>query len=152
MGDASLHNTTDERRRWTIAFVVWLCIVWGHSLMSGSVSSAESSGVVDLLRPVFALLGITDRHIMSFAVRKTAHFSEYAILAGLALRVAVAWLGETRRAYVLACVILLIAPCVDETIQLFVPGRAGMPTDILIDICGGVLGLVITLRVLASRS
>lgn len=138
-----------ERKRWTVAFVVWLCVVWGHSLMSGSISSAESSGLVELLKPVLEALGFTSKQAMSFAVRKTAHFSEYAILAALALRMTIAWHGKSPRAFVLAGVIWVVAPCVDESIQLFVPGRAGMPTDILIDMAGGALGLIacwLTLR------
>lgn len=142
MESSLYHSLTHHRRRWTIAFFVWLCVVWGHSLMSGEASSAESSGVVDVLRPLFALFGVSDQHVMSFVVRKTAHFSEYAILGGLGLRMAVAWFGATKRAIALACGILLVVPCVDEAIQLLVPGRAGMSTDILIDMAGGALGLL----------
>lgn len=131
-----------NRRRWTIAFFVWLCVVWGHSLMSGGVSSAESSGVVNLLAPLFELLGITDKHVMSFVVRKCAHFGEYAILLGLAKAMAMAWFGSSFRSHALVCAIWLVTPCVDEAIQLFVPGRAGMPTDVLIDMAGGLFGML----------
>lgn len=135
-------TNTSERRTWTIAFVVWLCIVWGHSLMSGDTSSAESSGVVDLLRPLFESFGVRDDHAMSFIVRKTAHFSEFAILVALGLRMSVAWLGMGVHAHVLAAAIWVLAPCVDESIQLLVPGRAGMFGDVLIDMSGGLLGML----------
>ena len=32
---------------------------------------------------------------------------------------------------------------IDETIQLFVPGRAGMITDVMIDCCGAATGVVL---------
>ena len=39
--------------------------------------------------------------------------------------------------------ILLLIPSIDETIQLFVPGRAGMITDVMIDCCGAATGVVL---------
>ena len=38
---------------------------------------------------------------------------------------------------------LLLIPSIDETIQLFVPGRAGMITDVMIDCCGAATGVVL---------
>ena len=38
---------------------------------------------------------------------------------------------------------LLLIPSIDETIQLFVPGRAGMITDVMIDYCGAATGVVL---------
>ncbi len=40
-------------------------------------------------------------------------------------------------------VFLLLIPSIDETIQLFVPGRAGMITDVMIDCCGATTGVVL---------
>ena len=37
----------------------------------------------------------------------------------------------------------LAVACVDETIQLFVPGRAGRLTDVGIDTLGAALGIVL---------
>ncbi|MBO7675592.1 MAG: VanZ family protein [Atopobiaceae bacterium] len=121
---------------------MWLCVVWGHSLMSGTTSSAESSFVVTLLRPIFTAFGITDMQTMSFLIRKTAHFTEFAILCALGLRMSVEWFGKVRRALLLAIAIWIIAPCVDESIQLLIPERAGMLRDVLIDMSGGVLGML----------
>lgn len=135
-------KVTESKRRWTIAFVVWLCVVWGHSIMSGDASSAESFGVVSLLRPLFEAFGVSDVETMSFVVRKTAHFSEFAILVALGLRMAVEWLGLGRRAVAVALAICVVAPMVDETIQLFTPGRAGMFRDVLIDMSGGLFGML----------
>ena len=55
----------------------------------------------------------------------------------------VAWLGEGALAHVLAAAIWILAPCVDESIQLLVPGRAGMFGDVLIDMSGGILGMLV---------
>lgn len=129
---------------WTIVFVLWLIVVWGHSLMPGDLSSMESSHFVFLVRPLFALFGNNDEHLMTLVIRKTAHFLEYVVLVGLGNTMAHAWHGNTRKAWAIALAIWIVAPCVDEMIQLFVPDRAGMPTDVLIDMSGGLLGLLIS--------
>lgn len=135
---------------WTVAFVLWLCCVWGHSLVPGPASSDESSRFVFLVRPLFALFGNSDEQLMTFIIRKTAHFSEYAILALIGRRMAVAWLGRTHAAQFLSAAIWVVVPCIDECIQLFVPGRDGRITDVLIDMAGGLLGLYVA-RLLERR-
>lgn len=133
------------RTRWlrTAAFIVWLCVVWGHSLMSGDASSAESSRFVFLVRPLFELFGCYDETIMTFAIRKCAHFTEYAILAGLGLRMARAWCATSRSAWLVACAIWVAVPVLDEMIQTIVPGRSGNPRDVLIDMAGGAMGMLV---------
>lgn len=119
--------------------------------MSGELSAAESSRFVFLLRPLFALFGNTDEQLMTFVIRKGAHFSEYAMLIFLASRMAMAWWGRGPRSFAVTCGIWLCAPLVDETIQLFTPGRAGMLTDVLIDCSGGFVGLAIAWLLLYER-
>lgn len=129
---------------WGVAFVLWIGFVWGHSLVQGPASSLESGRFVALLRPVFEAAGVLDADLMSFVVRKCAHFSEYAVLgvigrgffSRLCAEMALpAWAGAL-------CVALV--PVADETIQLFVPGRAGSPRDVLIDLCGAATGALLS--------
>lgn len=137
----SQHKAPNARRLWTTVFILWLCVVWGHSLMPGEASSLESSRFVFLLRPLFALFGNTDERLMSFIIRKTAHFTEYAILLSLGTKMAQEWFGRSsKKTYALVLAIWVLAPCIDECIQLTTPGRAGMPTDVLIDMAGGLTG------------
>ena len=137
--------------RWTIALVVWVCVIWGHSLMPGDVSSGESSLLMTVVRPLFELFGCSDPNVMTFVIRKTAHFSENAILAFIAVRMAVARWGVSRHAAAVAGAIWLLVPVIDETIQLFVPKRAGMATDVLIDLSGGLLGMLVGFMVVRAR-
>lgn len=135
------------RVKWTVAFVIWLCIIWGHSLMAGDLSSFESSRFVFLVRPFFELFGCNDEVLMTFVIRKTAHFSEYAILAVIAMAVFTSWFGNSRKVVLLTILVLIAVPCVDEFIQLHVPDRAGAVADVLLDICGGLFGLAIALLI-----
>lgn len=145
--DQTQRKAPNTRTIWTVVFVLWLCVVWGHSLMSGETSSLESSRFVFLLRPLFELVGIADEKTMSFVIRKAAHFTEYAILLALGTKMAQEWFGRaSKKTLVLVCAIWVLAPSIDECIQLTTPGRAGMPTDVLIDMAGGLTGhLALTL-------
>ena len=150
-------NLSRRTLAWGAALLLWVGFVWGHSLVGGAASSAESGRVVALLRPLFEATGVTDLDLMTFVVRKCAHFSEYAVLGGIARtfwtrvsrelgsraslsrhRVLLAGLVLT------ALVFLLLIPSIDETIQLFVPGRSGSPRDVAIDLAGVATGALLT--------
>lgn len=129
--------------RWAVAFVLWVAFIWGHSLIQGPQSSLESGMVVSLVRPVFEALGVTDVDLITLIVRKGAHFSEYAVLGVLAAGLFRARLREQGRApFPLAYLVALVPVC-DESLQLFVPGRSGQPTDVLIDLAGLVTGALL---------
>lgn len=140
------------RGRWAVALLCWVAVIWGHSLLAGPESSAESGLVVALLRPLFEALGITDASLMSLVVRKCAHFSEYAVLGVLARGYLGARRRETGAAALPAGLLAALVPVVDETIQLGVPGRSGQPTDVLIDLAGLATGALLAALVARARA
>lgn len=88
-------------------------------------------------------LGLPYEWVTNFVVRKCAHFTEYMVLGILATHT---FDLEGRRTFDVllpTAVFLLLVPSIDETIQLFVPGRAGMITDVMIDCCGATTGVVL---------
>ncbi len=88
-------------------------------------------------------VGLPYEWVTNFVVRKCAHFTEYMVLGILATH---AFDFEGRRTFDVllpTAVFLLLIPSIDETIQLFVPGRAGMITDVMIDCCGAATGVVL---------
>jgi len=129
--------------RWVLALVLWVCFIWGHSLVPGETSSTESLSFVNGLRPAFELLGITETLMMTFIVRKTAHFLEYAVLGvisgGLMRR---GW-GRDFLHGRLSLLVAVVVPMIDETIQRFVPGREGQLRDVCIDLAGIAFGLLV---------
>jgi VanZ family protein len=136
---------------WLIASLVWTAVIWGHSLLKGPESAGESALVVQLVRPVFELVGMHDTKTITLIVRKLAHFSEYAILGYLVGRLRGS-LGRQRRVeFALTVAWVLLAPVIDESIQLLVPGRSGSPVDVLIDLSGVVLGSAVALALLTFR-
>lgn len=144
------------RRRgvWLALLVCWVAVIWGHSLVAGPESSRESGVFVTLLRPLFLAVGVADEDLMSFFVRKCAHFTEYAVLGMLVVRNVALWWNTTRRRSWVMVPGAAAVPFVDEWIQLSVPGRAGMASDVLLDLAGLCCGLLVALllrRIFQSR-
>ncbi len=151
-------------RPWVV-LLVWVAIIWGHSLMPGDTSSAESSVFIGLAqKAIYAiyqqhfalfdrlaaahphfLLSLTDPEVMHFYVRKAGHFSEYFVLACLTLNAARRTLPGPVWGTIVTLLFWTATPCVDEWIQLHVPGRAGAPIDVLIDMAGFGTGLALGL-------
>ena len=48
----------------------------------------------------------------------------------------------------IAIIHAFIVACVDEIIQLFIPGRAGMVGDVLIDSLGAITGIIIAVIII----
>ena len=136
MDRSSGHIRVTSRGR-LVALVLWALFIWGNSLVPGDASAGESLVLLDLVRPVFEALGVTDVDLMHTIVRKAAHFTEYLVLAVLAVRA----LGQSPAPVV--ALLGICVPCIDETIQLFVPGRVGAVTDVMIDVAGFAAGALL---------
>ena len=127
----------------TVVLLVWIAVIWGHSMMPGDMSSDESGFVAQILKPLLELLGFNDPNKRTYIVRKVAHFTEYAILAMLARHfVRVRGLGRGVSLLVLS-VLLFVTPAIDEFIQSFVPGRSCTIKDVCIDVSGGITGHIL---------
>lgn len=104
-----------------------------------------------LVRPLFEALGVTDVELMTLLVRKCAHFSEYAVLGVLGWNLfgRLRALGEARRPW--GALLVAAVPVLDETLQLFVPGRSGSPVDVCIDLAGVATGALLTALLFRER-
>lgn len=129
---------------WLVAGVAIICVIWGNSLMPGASSNGFSLHVLDDVRSLLDSLGIASGWLTNFVVRKAAHFSEYAVL-GAVMAKAIDPMRTFDRARLFAlCLTLVLVPSIDETIQLFVPGRSGMVTDVLLDCSGAAFGALLS--------
>lgn len=132
-----------KRRGAYLAAFLWVLVIWGHSLMAGNASSAESGMVVMLVKPLLEACGVHEAAMQSFIVRKCGHFTEYLVLGLLSVH---AWRPDWHRCtgHLASLVLFIVAvPFIDETIQRFVPGRQSALRDVLIDLAGSALGLLI---------
>ena len=93
-------------------------------------------------------LGVAGQHISTsyLLVRKGAHIAEYFILGALSFRLFMHWLPRNSHA-VAAGTLLFSLPFAisDEAHQLFVTGRQGRVSDIVIDAAGIFLSLIFCL-------
>ena len=102
-----------------------------------------------LMIAIFALSSMPnddpDRGLAHLLLRKAAHFTEYALLAGLwwrALRTRL----EARAALVAAFSIAVAYAVTDEIHQTFVDTRVGSPVDVLIDLAGAAAAAALIAR------
>ena len=117
--------------------VLNLCFIWGNSLLPGEISGAFSDWVKNLLDVLIPGDGMdTDSGGL---LRKLAHFTEFTTL-GLLLSMMLR-LHQKKIRYALPWGVL--AACVDETIQLFVPDRGPGLKDVGIDSCGVLTGMIL---------
>ena len=76
---------------------------------------------------------------LTFIVRKTAHFSEYALLGFL-------WyllLKNTKNGIFLSLGMTFLYAVSDEFHQMFVAGRSAQFRDVMIDTAGGLFGIIV---------
>lgn len=130
------------RRLSCLAVVLVSLFIWGNSLAPATESSAQSGRIVALLPPVLEKLQV-EPSLRQFVIRKGAHMTEFALLA-------VAWMsllwhcrGAWYRKIFLAAVLCMTTAFLDETIQLFVPGRSGQISDVWVDLLGAAVGIAL---------
>lgn len=117
-----------------------LGFIWINSAMPGQTSGQLSGWVGKLIGTILPFLSPESPH-GSYLVRKIAHFSEFA-----ALGMCLGWLsGMLLKKYWPQMLIPfgcgVAAACIDETIQIFSPGRYCSIVDVSIDSAGVLTGL-----------
>ena len=108
-----------------IILLIWMLLIFIMSHTPGNISGKESQFVVKIL----SIIGIDKQgehaYLISFLVRKLAHFSEYFILSILAYRFFVLK-SSFKKAIILSILSTIVYSCSDEIHQLFIQeiGRA----------------------------
>lgn len=131
-----------------ILTIVWCCVIFSFSAEKGEQSSGTSGRVCRVVASIFVsdfedMPLSQQREIiekMQFFVRKTAHFTAYAVL-GFLVSLALRRQKFLKRAGLSTLFVSLYATS-DEIHQLFVPDRSGRILDVLIDTSGGLCGIL----------
>lgn len=140
-----------------IKILVWIPVLVTGILITGfsSQDGSESSGVSR--KAANAVVQVLDTmHVVSFSeesqreeliekmqypIRKGAHMTEYAIFTVFTyIALTVDGVVRDKRGFTALMIAFLLA-CSDELHQLFVPGRSGRLTDVLIDSAGCLIAL-----------
>ena len=85
--------------------------------------------------------------IANFVIRKLSHLAEYGVFSALAFRAIRRERSGTSWQWSVAAIALsAVLAAIDEWHQTFVPGRTGVATDVLIDICGATIAQLLGRR------
>lgn len=119
---------------WIFVFL-YIAFIFSNSLQIGDTSSALSGGITKLIYTYIQAYVPITFDTFHYFIRKLAHFSEYAFLGLLVTYASLSSpiLQNKKLNIFLFCIGV---PCIDETLQLFVPGRNGAILDVLIDMSG----------------
>jgi VanZ family protein len=129
----------------------WLpVLIWIGLIFVGSTDalSAEQTSrfLVPFLRWLNPQISFATIAAIHFALRKLGHLTEYAIFAALlwrALRRGTRLPAKMSILFLFAWLAVAIFAVIDEFHQSFVPSRTASPVDVMIDICGAMIGLII---------
>jgi len=114
---------------------------------STDLMSAEHTSriIVPLFRWFFPTITPHTLLRVEFLLRKAAHVTEYAVLAVLLYRAFVHTVFQSRRALSAGLVLLSCAAYAasDELHQSFVPSRTASLRDVMIDVCGATLAVLL---------
>jgi VanZ family protein len=140
-------NKTDEGWRGPVLryapVLVWVGIIFLLSSPEGSMQQT-SRFLRPLLQFIFPAADEATLQIYHGYIRKSAHVTEYAILAILAARAFSAAKPLLRSFWFVWAIGLVISVAsLDEFNQSFEPSRTSTPWDVALDVAGGVLGAVL---------
>lgn len=130
----------------TVALAATVYFIFSNSLEIARESSARSQQVMELLNSLLGRVGLGP--LSEHFVRKLAHFCEFSLLGFwfmLCLRV---YTRHFVRHVSWPLFFGLLTAVIDETIQLYVPGRSSSVKDVLLDFSGILTGLFIALLIL----
>lgn len=121
--------------------LAWMCIIFWFSAAPAKESSqmSMSAGTLILQKLVPGYeewRKITSRNLprkIEYPIRKCAHASEYAVLGILLMLTWNSYIPDAKRGSLIMFAVGSLYAASDEFHQLFVPGRSGRLTDVLID-------------------
>lgn len=138
-----------------ICWLMFLCVygvIFWFSSQPADNSTEQSSFVVDIIVEQYfsdidtmpAEQATATLDVLTVGVRKLAHFSVFALL-GFCGFLALSGIRSFGLRYAAALVMCISCAGLDEFHQSFVPGRAGMLSDVLIDGVGAACGAFVAL-------
>ncbi len=124
-----------------------MIVIFCFSAQDASISAALSRRLFDLeiIRKLLEFLPKLSEQEGDHDLRKYAHMLEYFLLALSAAAFFLEWHCSRRKGRVFCDTagFCFLYACSDEWHQTFVPGRAGRATDVLIDMIGVAVGMLV---------
>lgn len=131
-----------------ILIVVWMGLIFSFSSDNATTSTNKSDGVIIKIVQVFKNDNLTTKekeywtNKLVVPIRKGAHFFVYFILGLLVISFLKEYGSIDKKRIALAILVTFLYACSDEVHQLFVPGRSGQISDVLLDTFAGIISII----------
>ena len=125
------------KKKWKLLLIIiWMILIFILSACNATESSYQSNIIVNFISRLFNIENID---MLTFIIRKLAHFIEYLILGILVSN----YLIDYHKKIYLNIIICNIYSISDEIHQLFVDGRSCEIRDIIIDTLASITGIML---------
>lgn len=124
-------NSQTARWIFLVLSLVWMAVIFYFSAQNGETSGEESMFITKLL------------HLPEWIVRKGAHMTEYAVLAGLLFGFFRTLSPVPWKMRAVSWLVSVMYAATDEFHQMFSGGRSASARDVCIDAAGAALGLAV---------
>jgi len=136
-----------KKRIWaTVLLVLWMAVIFSFSAQVADESTKQSMGIVNFIKNILERINLSFEDMgedfwfgIEKILRKIAHGFIYFILGALSLNFAYSF--EFKFSKSIASGICLLYAISDEIHQIFVPGRSGQISDVMIDFTGSICGI-----------
>ncbi|MCA1320418.1 VanZ family protein [Bacillus tianshenii] len=131
-----------------IAVLAWMLLIFNLSAQPAEQSDQLSKGltekVVESIKKTSPDSKL-DFGTMHHQIRKNAHFFAYLALGILVMYAVSRNSGTGGKAIWISLLICILYAISDEMHQIFVPGRSGQASDVVIDSSGALVGIMVHL-------
>ena len=140
-----------------VLVVFWMGLIFYFSHQPATESSELSSGITEAIVDVINIIA-PDNDIalnqsgINFIIRKGAHFGVYLVLGLLVYNGLIYSNIASKRVVFIALLICVLYASSDEMHQLYIPGRSGQVSDVLLDSAGSLVGLLLMNAIRRVRS
>ena len=157
MTDTQVNISRRAKVKAFLPAAAWYAVIFAFSAQTGDESGELSGAIVHGSIGLMGELGALFRtdwdalQLLSFLIRKAAHMGVFFVLTALLL-LGFRKIWTNRRASMAAALgLCAVLAALDEFHQVFVPGREGKLSDVLIDTSGAVCFLLFSLALSAIR-
>ena len=127
--------------KWTMV-IIWAIVIFVFSSQPGDISNGNNRFILDMFMKMGINLDAITGNKADFVIRKAAHFTEYFIFYLLLYNALIDdfYLNST---LIISLIMTFLYASTDEFHQRYVSGRGPAVRDVVIDVSGGVVCLLI---------
>lgn len=132
-----------------ILLVFWMMFIFSLSSDNGDISTKKSDNFIIKIVEVLSQKTLSDGEkekwttYLVVPVRKSAHLFVYLILGLLVYSFITEFMMNGYKVFLLSISFSFLYACSDEFHQMFVSGRSGQISDVILDCFGALLGILI---------